>query len=168
MGWALRKVLSRATITLHVHQYRDPKIPTLYQIDTKQVITGGISGNTEHLTLDWKEREHIDNVFGLMNVRSRMLYGLKVEGDWVRPTVEVYTKVGRPIADAEAKRFMQGEILKDRSQSNGFVAENAETAVGEGELLFMQSFAKNSKAEWTAEQVSLDVESFAVSIEMLT
>ncbi|KAJ6133741.1 hypothetical protein N7523_000063 [Penicillium sp. IBT 18751x] len=120
IGWALRKVLSHATVTLHVHEYRDPEISTVYHIDTKQVTTGGIEGNTEQLTLDWKEREHIDNMFGLLNIRSR---------------------------------FIQGETLMNGSPSTGFVAGNDGAEVGEGGGLLMQSFAKNSKAEWTAEQV---------------
>ncbi|KAJ5295985.1 hypothetical protein PENANT_c001G01202 [Penicillium antarcticum] len=145
MGWIMRKGLSYATVTLYVHSYPDTETPSIPHIDIQQVITGGIQGTKESRTLDWTEREHTDNIFGTLHGRSRLLDG-KSEDGTLRPALEVQTLVGEAEADAKIGKFLRGEILVDGSKSEGFSGETGEGA-------FVQSFVRNDKAGWCAEQV---------------
>ena len=54
------------------------------QIDIVQVLTGGISGTTEHRTLDYVEREHSDHIFGRLNGRSRFLPLADITDDFLK------------------------------------------------------------------------------------
>jgi hypothetical protein len=145
MGWIMRKGLSYATVTLHIHSYPDETTPSTYHIDIQQVITGGIQGTKENRTLDWTERDHTDNIFGTLHGRSRLLEG-KSEDGALRPALEIQTVVSDAEAGAKIGKFLRGEILVDGSKSEGFVGE-------EGEGAFVQSFVRNEVAGWTAEQV---------------
>lgn len=142
----MRKALSYATVTVHVHAYQDKENPALFHIDAQQTITGGIQGTKEARALDWEEREHVDHIFGKLQGRSRFIGGAKSEDGAVRPVLEIQSKVGKPDADAKVQKFLSGEVLADGSKSEGFLA-------GEGEEVFMQSFVRNVESGWTAEQV---------------
>jgi hypothetical protein len=145
MGWIMRKTISLATVTIHVHQYQDKENPTVWAIDAQQVITGGIKASTEERRLDWEAREHVDSIFGHLSGRSRLISG-KAEGDVIRPVLEVNTSTGNPEEDAKVQKFLSGEILADGSKSDGFVGE-------EGEDALMQAFVRNLDSGWTAEQI---------------
>ncbi|KAJ5544660.1 hypothetical protein N7535_006947 [Penicillium sp. DV-2018c] len=145
MGWLMRKTLSLATVTIHVHQYQDKENPSVTAIDAQQVITGGIKGSTEERRLDWEPRERDDPVFGRVSSRSRFVSG-KAEGDAVRPVLEVNTSTGNAEEDAKVQKFLTGEVLADGSKSDGFVGE-------EGEGAFLQTLSRNLESGWTAEQV---------------
>lgn len=154
MSWFLRKALPYATVTLYVHEYPDSENPKVYHIDVDQVITGGITGSKEVRRLDWEEREHVDNIFGTLQGRSRFFRGEKGEDGKVRPAVDIQTQVGEPEADARVKKFLRGEVLVDGSACDGFLIDDEGAEFGEGEGLFMQSFVVNQEMDWTAEQVS--------------
>lgn len=153
MSWFLRKALPYATVTLHVHEYPDSENAQVYHIDVDQVITGGITGSKEARKLDWQDREHVDNIFGTLQGRSRFFRAAKGEDGKVRPAVDVQTKVGVPEQDAKVPRFLRGEILADGSASEGFLVDDEGAEFGEGEGLYLQSFVQNSESGWTAEQV---------------
>ncbi|CAI7571469.1 unnamed protein product [Penicillium glandicola] len=146
MGWVMRKAISYATVTIFVHQYADTENASLIHIDSQQVITGGIQGTKEERKLDWEEREHVDHIFGKLQGRSRYIGAAKSEDGAVHPVIEIQTKVGSPEADAKVQKFLIGETLIDGSKSEGFLAE-------EGEVVFLQSFVRNTESGWTAEQV---------------
>ncbi|CAL5874555.1 uncharacterized protein PFLUO_LOCUS8851 [Penicillium psychrofluorescens] len=156
MSWFLRKALPYATVTLHVHSYADPDPAKkgVYHIDIDQVITGGITGSSEHRVLDWEDREHVDNIFGTLSGRSRMLRGTEVEGT-VRPAIEFQTNVGDPEADARVQKFLRGETLLDGSKAEGFLVDDNDEGAefGEGKGLWAQSFVVNEEYKWTAEQI---------------
>lgn len=153
MSWFLRKALPYATVTLHVSEYADSANPQVYHIEIDQVITGGITGSKEARTLDWQEREHVDNIFGTLRGKSRFLRGSKADDGKVRPAVEFHTKVGDAEKDAKVQRFLRGEVLLDGSAAEGFVVDDEGAEFGEGEGLWMQSFVVNEQNGWTAEQV---------------
>ncbi|KAJ5086755.1 hypothetical protein NUU61_008062 [Penicillium alfredii] len=153
MSWFLRKALPYATVTLHVHQYTDTESPLVYHIDIDQVITGGITGSKEARKLDWEEREHVDNIFGKLQGRSRMFRGAKADDGKVRPSVDVHTKVGESEADAKVQKFLRGEVLVDGSASDGFIVDDEGAEFGDGDGLWMQSFVRNEESGWTAEQI---------------
>ncbi|KAJ5138420.1 uncharacterized protein N7515_003268 [Penicillium bovifimosum] len=145
MGWIMRKTLSLATVTIHIHQYQDKENPSVTAIDAQQVITGGIKASPEERRLDWELREREDAVFGRLSSRSRFIGG-KAEGDAIRPVLDVQTSTGNPEEDAKVQKFLVGEILADGSKSDGFVGE-------EGEEAFLHSFVQSLENGWTAEQV---------------
>ncbi|KAJ5281159.1 hypothetical protein N7478_006531 [Penicillium angulare] len=148
MSWLFRKGLSYATVTLHVHEYKDEHNPAVYHIDVDQVITGGITGTSERRTLDWEEREHADDIFGNLKGRSRMFRGANG-----RPALDKQTKVGEPEGDARVEKFLLGETLVDGSASEGFLIEDEGAEFGVGEGLFAHSWVVNEESGWSAEQV---------------
>ncbi|CEO60043.1 hypothetical protein PMG11_04686 [Penicillium brasilianum] len=153
MSWFLRKALPYATVTLHVNEYADSANPSVYHIDVDQVITGGITGSKEARTLDWQEREHVDNIFGSLRGKSRFLRGSKADDGKVRPAVDFQTKVGDAEKDAKVQRFLRGEVLLDGSAAEGYVVDDEGAEFGEGEGLWLQSFVVNEQNGWTAEQI---------------
>lgn len=155
MSWFLRTALPYATVTLYVHEYPDSENAQVYHIDVDQIITGGIQGTREERKLDWETREHVDNIFGTLNGRSRFFRGGKADDGKVRPAVDLQTKVGEPEADALVPKFLRGEVLVDGSACDGFLVDEEGAEFGEGEGLYMQSFVVNDEGAWTAEQVSL-------------
>ncbi|KAJ5732511.1 hypothetical protein N7493_003992 [Penicillium malachiteum] len=152
MSWFLRKGLSYATVTLHIHQYTDAEKPLVYHIDVDQVITGGIKGTSERRVLDFTEREHTDDIFGTVRGLSKMVRGAKNENGKLAPAVELQSKVGVPELDEKLQKFLRGEILVDGSESEGFLLDDEGDEFGEGEGLFVYSWVVNEKSQWTAEQ----------------
>jgi hypothetical protein len=135
MGWMLRKTLSFAKVTIHIHEYTDSENPELYHLDGHSVITGGIQGTKEARLLDWVERDHKDHIFGKLVGRSRHFVGINA--------LEVQTKVGNPEDDARVAKFLAGETLVDGSKSEGYTDEE----------VYLQSFVTNADDGWTAEQI---------------
>lgn len=146
--------MAYATLTLQVHQYTDSENPTVLHIDIDQIATGGIKGTSEKRITDWTGRPHSDHIFGNVEGKSRLVRGAKGADGKVRPNLEVSTKVGKDEDDAKVKKFLQGEILADGSESEGFLVEDLGTEFGEGEGLWLQNFVVNQDDGygWTAEQ----------------
>ncbi|EAS35261.2 uncharacterized protein CIMG_00615 [Coccidioides immitis RS] len=144
ISWLTRKAIGIATITLHVKEYKDDD--GTVHIDIAQTLTGGISGTTEHRTLNWDENEHSDHIFGTVKGRSRFVRGAAGADGKIRPAVEVQTKAGNEKDQEAVARFLSGEILADGSATEGFVA-------GEGEDYWVHSWVESVNDGWTAEQI---------------
>ncbi|KAL4896754.1 hypothetical protein BDV59DRAFT_171416 [Aspergillus ambiguus] len=149
MGWFLRKAISLAYITAEVKQYADEKDPQISHIDIKQYVTGGIEGTTENRTTDWQTREHQDHIFGRVEGQSKFFRGSKSADGKVRPNHAWSTETD----DEQVKKFLNGEILKDGSECDGWIVENLGEEYGEGEGLWLQSFVRSLDSTWTAEQI---------------
>ena len=81
IGWWTRKLISLATVTLHVKQYTTDGIT---HIDIDQTATGGIKGTTELRELTWIYKEHDDHIFGHLNGKSRWLNPADIEDEWMK------------------------------------------------------------------------------------
>jgi hypothetical protein len=71
VGWAKRKIINNATITLHIKHYTDNQ--SAEHIDIEQTLTGGITASPELRTLDWTWREVDHSIFGATIGRSRRI-----------------------------------------------------------------------------------------------
>ena len=69
VGWATRKIINVATITLHITQYKDGE--GVEHIDIEQSLTGGITASPEYRTLDWTPRKTEHSLFGFIIGKSR-------------------------------------------------------------------------------------------------
>lgn len=69
INWLVRKVVSMATVTMHVVESSDDDGIT--HIHTEQTATGGIKGETEVGKLDWSAVPNISGIFGETSNRSR-------------------------------------------------------------------------------------------------
>ncbi|KAL9121259.1 MAG: hypothetical protein Q9187_002184 [Circinaria calcarea] len=123
LPWLLRKVVSWATITMHVKQYIDDVGITNIRIE--QTATGGIKGETELRKLDWSEVPHVSGVFGEMMNHSRWS-GVK-----------------------QNARSGDGGTL-DTFLTEGWLEEAAGTREDENHV---QNWVVNKKGGWTAEQM---------------
>lgn len=155
VSWFTRTAISYATITLQVHQYADSEDSKVQHIDADQIVTGGIKGTSEARTSDWTARPHTDHIFGTVEGRTRLVRGAKGADGKVRPNLEVNVKVDKEADDAKIKKFLQGEILADGSETEGFVVEELGEEIGEGEGLWVQNYVVNQDEGygWSAEQV---------------
>ncbi|GAE00074.1 conserved hypothetical protein [Paecilomyces variotii No. 5] len=156
MSWLTRKALSYATVTLSVTQYRDSENKSLAHIDIDQTLTGGIKGTTETRITDWTEREHKDHIFGAVVGQTRLVRGSKGEDGKLRPKTEYQTKIGgNGVDDEKIQKFLNGEILPDGTESEGWLLDPVGEDFGEGEGLFLQNWVRNIDEGygWTAEQI---------------
>lgn len=155
MSWFTRTAISYATVTLQVHEYEDSENPKHQHIDVEQIVTGGLNGTSETRTTDWVARPHTDHIFGTLEGKSRLVRGAKGADGKVRPNLEVNVKVNNDEADAKVKKFLQGEILADGSEAEGFLVEDLGEEIGEGEGLWVQNYVVNQDDGygWSAEQV---------------
>ena len=71
VGWVTRKIVNTATITLYIKHYKDEE--GVEHIDTKRIITGGITASPEKKTLDWTWRNGDNNLFGSTIGRARRI-----------------------------------------------------------------------------------------------
>jgi len=71
VGWATRKIINRATITLQIKHYKDAQ--GVEHIDTEQTLTGGITASPEPRTLDWTPRKVNHSLFGATIGKSRRI-----------------------------------------------------------------------------------------------
>jgi hypothetical protein len=138
---------------MKISEYTDVDPTTsksVVRIDITQTLTGGLAGTTEKRILSWTDREHKDYIFGHVVGRGRLFRGSKDEDGRVRPAVDMQTKHDDP----KIKKFLRGEIHSDGSPAEGFLVEEPKSDMfGEGEGLWLQSFARNVDSGWTAEQV---------------
>ncbi|KAJ9216622.1 hypothetical protein DTO166G4_1838 [Paecilomyces variotii] len=156
MSWITRKALSYATVTLYVTQHPDSDIKSLMHIDIDQTVTGGIKGTSEKRSTDWNEREHKDHIFGSVVGQSRLVRGSKGEDGKLRPKTEYVTKIGgNGVDDEKIQKFLNGEILPDGTESEGWLLDAVGDDFGEGEGLFLQNWVRNVDQGygWTAEQI---------------
>lgn len=152
-----RTALAYATVTLAITESIEPNAddpahtPTT-KIDIAQTATGGIQ-SFEKRTADWRVRGHEDRIFGALSGQSRLVRGQPTNGK-VRPNVEVQTQSSD---EEKVARFLRGEILADGSEVEGFVVDEVQdkegVSYGEGEGLWLQSWVRNEKYKWSAEQV---------------
>ncbi|KAF9892012.1 hypothetical protein FE257_002976 [Aspergillus nanangensis] len=149
MSWFLRKAISLAYVTVEIKQYPDETDNKIMHIDIKQFVTGGIEGTTENRTTDKVKREHQDHIFGRVEGTSELFRGSKGADGKVRPNFEFST----PGDNEKAKKFLNGEILKDDSECDGFVVEDLGEELGQGEGLWLQSYVVSLDSAWTAEQI---------------
>lgn len=82
MGWLKRKAVSYATVTMSVKHFKDDS--GVEQIEIVQSLTGGIGRTTESCTLDWAARNHFDDIFGPVIVKSRRISLDEVEDDFLK------------------------------------------------------------------------------------
>ncbi|KAF8917693.1 hypothetical protein CPB85DRAFT_179349 [Mucidula mucida] len=83
VGWAKRRVISYATITLYIKHYKDDE--GIEHVDIDQKLTGGIPGTTENRTLIWKERHNEDHLFGPVIGKSRRVKVEELgEEEWLK------------------------------------------------------------------------------------
>ncbi|KAN0068836.1 hypothetical protein V8E54_013005 [Elaphomyces granulatus] len=153
LSWFLRTAIAFATATMKISEYTDVDPTTsksVVRIDITQTLTGGLAGTTEKRILSWTDREHKDYIFGHVVGRGRLFRGSKDEDGRVRPAVDMQTKHDDP----KIKKFLRGEIHSDGSPAEGFLVEEPKSDMfGEGEGLWLQSFARNVDSGWTAEQI---------------
>jgi len=124
IGWFTRKAISLATIVLTIYEYtKDSNV----HIDITSVASG-LSTTQENRTLNWKDAEHSDRIFGKVVGKSRLF---KLQD------FEMQTP-GTP----EDKAVLKGEKLKDLQTDSHFLEEE-----------LVQSWAVSQGGGWTAEQV---------------
>ncbi|KAK4128889.1 hypothetical protein N657DRAFT_652448 [Parathielavia appendiculata] len=126
IGWVTRKMVSMATVTLHVKQYvgppsppSDPVGPEVTHVEIEQTGTGGMKGSTEKRCLDYAFREHSDWLFGHVKGQSKWL-----------------------AADEITDEFLKGGWLEGDAEKGG---PNGET--------HLLSYVESLDSDWTATQV---------------
>ncbi|KAI6250891.1 hypothetical protein HI914_01009 [Erysiphe necator] len=131
VGWAKRKAIGIATITLSVTQTVDDSGITHINID--QTATGGIPGTSEKRDLDWEVREHTDHVFGTLKGRTR----------WIALDAVKEPLSGEDYTDSEEDvKFLCEGWIEDASENGG---PNGERHI--------DSFVRNESRGWTARQI---------------
>ena len=129
IGWATRKIVGMATITLDIKQYKappsppaDPSGPEVMHIEIEQTGTAGLKGSTERRCLDWVAREHSDWLFGTVHGQTK----------WIKT---------EDIEDAFLKG-KAGEWLEGDEEKGGPAGET-----------HLWSHVVNEQNEWTADQI---------------
>ncbi|EMD42161.1 hypothetical protein CERSUDRAFT_90765 [Gelatoporia subvermispora B] len=82
LPWIKRKAARVASVYLTVRHFKDAN--SVEHIETKQTLSGGVGGNTEHRILDWEQREVDDPLFGPLLARSRRAQLDDVDKDWLK------------------------------------------------------------------------------------
>ncbi|KAI4157386.1 MAG: hypothetical protein LQ342_008313 [Letrouitia transgressa] len=120
INWLIRKIVSMATVTMHVIEFADENGTT--NITIEQTATGGIKGETEVRKLDWSEVPHSSGVFGEMNNRSRWTgIGSSAESGGGGPLHPWLTEGWLEEKTAEdGKEHIQNWVVNERS---GWTAE---------------------------------------------
>ena len=168
MGWALRKAIGFATVTIHINEYPDSEDSKALHIDSDQTLTGGIKGTTEIRVTDGKQRDHKDHIFGSNKGQSFVVRGAKEADGKVRPNITFRTKAAKEADKEKMIKFLKGEILGDGSASAGFTVDPVGEEYGEGEGLFVDTWVENMDLGWTAEGVSWCRNSLLVKHNWLT
>jgi len=128
VGFATRKLIGNATITLHVQQYVDDNGITHIDIEQSAI---GLKGTTEKRELNWEESSHSDYVFGKLDGRSR----------WIN-----LDTVSQPLPDYEVTE-KEASFL-----SQGWIEDDSENGGPNGER-HIDSFVRNKDNKWTARQI---------------
>lgn len=131
VGWAKRKAIGIATITLSVTQTIDDSGIT--HIDIEQTATGGFPGTTEVRLVDWECKEHTDHVFGSLKGRTR----------WINIDA---------IKDPLPEENYQDSPEDVKFLTEGWIDDASENSGPNGERL-IDSFVKNESVGWTARQI---------------
>ncbi|ETI28713.1 hypothetical protein G647_01164 [Cladophialophora carrionii CBS 160.54] len=126
LSWLTRTAIRLATVVLTIKEYKQDDI---YHVDITSVASG-LSTTQENRTLDWKEREHADRIFGNCRGKSRLWKTgeFKMEG---------------PGSEEDAA-FLQAHKLKDGQTDSKFLDDE-----------HVQSLVKNvdDAGGWQAEMV---------------
>lgn len=131
----MRKTIGFATITLHVKHYTNEEGE---HIDIKQTLTGGIEGNQEDRTLDWKERAIDDKIFGYC--RASPCYII---------LTRVFITYAAYVAGSKSKRVKVEEIGNEFLKT-GWLPDTVEHGAIYSHVV---SDTPKSGREWSAEQV---------------
>ncbi|KAK8203923.1 hypothetical protein IWZ01DRAFT_486352 [Phyllosticta capitalensis] len=132
ISWLIRKTVSFATVTLHVHQYvsadGDSKAT---HIDIDQSLSpGNIKGTSEKRTLTWSFDSHVDHVFGTVRGRSRWTTLSKIGDDYA-----VGDLAGKDVAkerDEDVAFMKEGEWDESVTAKGGEVVESWVESVDKG------------------------------------
>ncbi|POS82757.1 hypothetical protein EPUL_006254 [Erysiphe pulchra] len=131
VGWAKRKAIGIATLTLSVNQTIDDSGIT--HIVIEQTATGGIPGTTESRKLSWELQEHTDHVFGTIKGRTRWIHL-----DAIKEPLPEEDYEDTP----EDIKFLTEGWIEDESENGG---PNGERHI--------DSFVRNESVGWTARQI---------------
>ena len=154
MGWALRKAIGFATITVHINEYPSSEDKSVLHIDSDQTLTGGIKGTTEIRVTDGKQRDHKDHIFGSNKGQSRVVRGTKNADGKLVPDFPLKSNLNKDADKEKALKFLRGEILADGPPAGGFTVDPAGEEFGDGEGVYLHTFVVNLDSGWTAEAVS--------------
>ncbi|KXG48120.1 uncharacterized protein PGRI_019900 [Penicillium griseofulvum] len=145
--WLLRKAFGFATIHIQITQYPTPSTTSLStNIDFLQTSTASLAPTKEERILDWKILHHEDYFFGQIQGQSEFVRGVTDADGSIRPEFKIQTEN----ATSKIKLFLRGEIEADGSKFAGFIVEDCSNP---GLGLWVHTFERNVKAEWTAEQI---------------
>ncbi|KAH6916867.1 LCCL domain-containing protein [Coprinopsis sp. MPI-PUGE-AT-0042] len=81
VGWATRKVISLATVTLFITHTKEEGVE---QIHIDQKLTGGITADPENFTLNWTERHTENRIFGPLVIKARRSAPAELDVDWLK------------------------------------------------------------------------------------
>lgn len=81
VGWAKRKIINNATITLHIKHYKDEE--GAEHIDIEQALTGGITASPEQRTLTWTPTKVEHSVFGFIVGKARRIPVAEVTDEYL-------------------------------------------------------------------------------------
>lgn len=89
--WFKRRAISMFTLTLYIKHTTDEA--GVEHIDVDQTLSGGISATSENRTLDWTERDEVDDVFGPVTGKARRIPVAEVtdeflKKDWTQDTID--------------------------------------------------------------------------------
>ncbi|EXJ58791.1 hypothetical protein A1O7_06221 [Cladophialophora yegresii CBS 114405] len=126
INWAIRKVISLASVVLTVKEYT--KDATTH-IDVTTVVAG-LDKTQEDRVLNWQDAEHVDKIFGKCRHRARLV------------KISEYHLEGP--GSAEDAAFLRGEKLKDGRTDSRFEVDEV-----------VQSWVESTGggAGWKCEQV---------------
>lgn len=82
VSWFTRRAIAMAYLYLTIKHYKGDD--GVERIDIDQVLTGGVGASREERTLDWKERETEQQLFGPVLGRSRRIQLEELEDDYLK------------------------------------------------------------------------------------
>jgi len=124
IGWLTRKAIRLANVVLTIDEYEEDNV---MHVDITSVASG-LSTTQENRTLNWKESEHSDRIFGKVVGKSRLF------------KIQDFSMQGP--GPAEDKTFLKAEKLKDLKTPSSFLEDE-----------HLQSWAVSQGGGWTAEQI---------------
>lgn len=91
VGWATRKLVGMATLTLAIKQYTAPPSPPaepsgapVTHVEIEQTGTGGLKGSTEKRCLDYEFRDHSDWLFGNVKGQSKFVSASDISDEFLK------------------------------------------------------------------------------------
>lgn len=81
VGWFKRKIISAGTLYLNIKHYVDDA--SIEHIDIEQSLSGLATTNEDRI-LDWQQRSHEDDVFGIVISKTKRVPLKEIKNDWLR------------------------------------------------------------------------------------